>query len=87
MEGQPDAEGGAAVDVALQFDPAAVVAHDPLHNHQAETGPFLLGRVEGLENTIDLVLGNPGAAVRNTHPNPVLALVGLQCQDAPLVMA
>ena len=36
MQLQPDAELRALVHPALQFDASAVLAHDALHNHEAQ---------------------------------------------------
>ena len=61
-------------DVAFQFNPAAVRAHDALHNHQAEAGAFFLGRVKRLENAVDLFLRNAAAGVGHAHPDAVRRL-------------
>src|ERR1017187_3696184 len=82
VEREPDAEGGAAADLAFEFDAAAVGADNPLHDHQAQAGAFLLGGIEGLEDPVDLLLRNAAASVGDADPDAVGAFAGLQREGA-----
>ena len=80
MERQPDAEGRAASELALNFDASPVGADDALHDHQAQTGAFLLGGIEGLEDPVELFLGNAAPGIGDADPDAVGAFPGLERQ-------
>src|ERR1039457_6953808 len=82
MEGEPDAEGGAAANLAFEFDAASVGPDDPLHDHQPQAGAFLLGGVEGLEDAVDLLLRYAAAGIGHAEPDAVGAFAGLQREGA-----
>src|SRR5688572_17967013 len=84
MERQPQAEGGALVEAAFQFDPPAMIAYDALHDHQTETAAPFLGGEKRFENAVDLILGNAAASVFDKHPNTLGGLAGFEGKDATL---
>jgi hypothetical protein len=50
---QPDAKGCPLPHVALQLDAPTVIAHDALHNHQAQAAAFFLRGVERFKDAVD----------------------------------
>src|SRR5581483_2517650 len=83
-ERQPDPEGGAAADMAFEFDAAVMGADDPLDDHQAEARAFFLGGEEGFENAIDIVLRDTTAGLGDADPNAVSARAGSEGEHAAL---
>ena len=67
LAAQIEAEGGAAPDVAFQFDAAVVRAHDALHDHEPEAGAFFLGGIISFKNTDDFFGRNAGTVIGNRN--------------------
>src|SRR5207249_326181 len=63
VQRQPNAKDRSLSDPALQLDAPAMLAHDPLHDHQTQPGSFLFRRVEGLEDALDLFGWNAAAGI------------------------
>ena len=84
MQRQPDPEGGSLADVAFQFDAAAMLAHDSLHDHQPEAGSLFLGGVKRLKDAVDLFLRNSAAGVAPRSPKRRRGFAGLQGEIAAL---
>src|SRR4026207_1522088 len=82
VEWQPDPGPGAFANVAFEIDPAVVIANDPLHDHQAQTGTLLLGGVERLEDAVDLFLWNATAGVAHAYHHAIHAGIGLHVEHA-----
>ena len=61
--------------------------HNALHNHQAQTGAFLLRRIKRFEDAVDLLLRNAAARVRHAHPDAFARFARLQSQPPPVVIA
>ena len=76
-EGQLHGEGGAVVELARDFDAAAVQLHELLHQCQADAGAFVaaatavLQAVEALEHARERILGNAHAGVGHLQPQAV----------------
>src|ERR1043165_5521603 len=52
FEGQGEGEGRAAAETVLGPDRAAVQPHDRLRDRQAQAQPFVLGRIERIEELV-----------------------------------
>src|SRR4051794_36700523 len=80
---QPNAKGGSLVHTALEFNPAAMFAHNPLHDHETEAGPLFFRGVEWFKNAVNLVFGDAPAGIRDPEPNCFGRRFGLEGQYAP----
>ena len=82
VERQPDAKAGPASDLALELNAAAMGADDALNDHQAQAGAFLLGGEKGVEDAVELFLGDAAAGVGHADPDAVSAFTRLEGEGA-----
>src|SRR5260370_25756934 len=85
VQWNPDAKSRAPANVALQFNSAAVRAHDPLHDHQSKSRALFLCGVERVENAVDLLLRDAAAfSTRSTrseeHTSELQSHLNLVCR-------
>ena len=53
-----------------------MLVDDTMDNHEAEPGPFFLGREVGFKDSVDLLLGDAGAGVLHDDRYPAILING-----------
>src|SRR5689334_13348563 len=79
---QKNSHGGPASHVAFDLDLAAMIAHDPLHNHQAQPAPFLFGREVWLKHLAKVLLGDAAPAIPKRNDHMIAGRLGAYVEDA-----
>src|SRR5262245_35350686 len=67
LDGELDLEGSTQAELALNSDRAFMGLDDPISDGQAEPRSAAFGRVEGIEDLVNLGLGDAAAAVLDAH--------------------